>query len=104
MSKVGIEGYKKPPAYEDAREWVMWMVRALDADYVDFLGFSVRPRGVETMMVLRGEQAEVRVVAFVFAKDFGGLMRSALHRARNGGLKWKKDKYHGTSDKQGGAR
>lgn len=96
MSKVGIEGYKAAPKYDDAREWIQWMVRAMEKDWVGFMGFSIRPKGNEVMMVLRGEQGDTRVVAFVYAKDFGGLMRSALHRARNDGLKWHKDKYHST--------
>lgn len=104
MSGTQKKGYEKEPAYEEAARWVVRMARALEKDYVGFLGFTVRPRGVETMMVLRGEQAEVRVVAFVFAKDFGGLMRSALHRARNGGLRWKRDKYHSTNAQQAETR
>lgn len=98
-SKEGIEGYAREPAYEDAARWVILMVRAMEKSEVGFGGFSVRPRGDEMMMVLRGERGTMRLVAFVFSKDFGGLLRAALRRARADKLRWQKDKYYGTTDK-----
>lgn len=100
MSKTGIEGYKAAPKYEDAREWVLQVVRALDKDWIEWQGFTVRPKGTEVMVVLRARQAEAHIVAFVWAKDLGAAMRATLHRARNGGLKWRPDKYHSTTAKK----
>jgi hypothetical protein len=56
-------------------------------------GFTMRSSGFDTLLVLRAEFEEEPMVAFIGGNTGASCLARAERELRNGGLKWRKDKY-----------
>ena len=63
----------------------------------ELVGFSVKLRPGECLLVLRVILAGRDQVAFVGAEDLGSCLIKAVHLARSDKLAWRADKYVGQS-------
>jgi hypothetical protein len=97
-----------PGAYPPGRETTQMIqtgvaISALDAMLngyrrldVEITGFSVRApkvQGGEFLLVIRGIEEDVSVVAFHSSTDLTEAFRSLEARINNGSLKWRLDEY-----------
>lgn len=57
------------------------------------LGVSIRSHTGDSLLVIRAEFEEVRMVAFVGSATAAGAVVKAEKQLRNGGLEWRADKY-----------
>ena len=56
-------------------------------------GFSIRSADVDSLLVIRADFDNVPKVAFVGAATGAGCLAKAHKELRNGGLKWRVDKF-----------
>lgn len=66
---------------------------AINHSGAEFYGFAAKFTPGECLLVIKGDLAGRRQVAFVGSEDFGSAMLKAVRLGKGDKLKWRDDKY-----------